>query len=208
MTYGEIRSQFLNILNRSDCTNALADTFITQGIQRSQRLLDLTTQERIQTTTVGSSFAGLDIPSNFMKPIAVYRSSSSTDSYKLRRVSLAEYLDIPTSTGRPTVWTREANKLLLKPTPSEDDVIKLVYYSEFEEFVDDNDTTPLSLVSPQLFYYGALPFAADYFLDDRRAAWENVYQQTIAELQAQSDDEELAGGSTVQPAYLFPSEDY
>lgn len=208
MTYAEIRTQFINILNRSDCSNALADTFITQGIQRSQRLLHIITQERIDTITVGATFTGIDIPSDFIKPIAIYRESSTGAGYKLERVSLSEYLEIPVSSGGPTVWTRDRTQFLLKPTPAEGDVIKLLYYGEFEDFANDADTTPLSVIAPQMFIYGGLVFAADYFVDDRKAMWEQTYTQAIVELQAQSDDEELSGGATIQPAYAFPSDEY
>ena len=206
MTYGEIRTQFINILNRSDCTNALADTFITQGIQRSQQLLHLITQERISSTTIGPAFTGIAIPADFIKPIAVYY-NESTGSRKLTRVSLSDYLERQDYVGKPEVWTRDNTKFLLRPTPSEGDVIKLLYYGEFEAFADDNDETPLSLVSPHLFIYGGLVFAADYFLDDRSAIWEDKYMKTVAELQGQSDDEELAGGAVIQPAYNYPYED-
>ena len=203
MTKAEMRTQFLQILNRTDCTDALADTFIDQGIKRSQRLLSLITQERVDVVTVGASFTGIDIPADFIKPIAVYR-----DTYKLRRVSLAQYLETPVGAGSPLVWTRDQAKFLLKPTPSEDDVIKVLYYGEFETFATDATETTLSAISPELFFYGGLVYAGDYFIDDRKAVWEDTYLKIVTELQAQSDDEELAGGAIVEPAYLYPSQEY
>lgn len=203
MTKAEMRTQFLAILNRSDCTNALADTFIEQGVQRSQRLLSLITQERVDTVTVGAVFTGIDIPADFIKPIAIYR-----DDYKLRRVSLAQYLETPTGSGDPLIWTRDQAQFLLKPTPSEGDVLSVLYYGEFETFTTDATETTLSAIAPQLFYYGGLVYAGDYFLDDRKSLWEDTYMKTIAELQSQSDDEELAGGAVVEPAYIYPSQEY
>jgi len=203
MTYAEIRAQFIAILNRSDCTDAQADTFIDAGIKRSQRILSLITQERIDTVTVGSTFTGIDIPSDFIKPIAIYR-----DEYKLRRVSLAQYLETPSEVGEPLVWTRDQSQFLLRPTPSEGAILKVLYYGEFETFATDATETTLSAISPQLFYYGGLVFAGDYFLDDRKSLWEDVYLKTVTELQGQSDDEELAGGAVVSPAYLYPSREY
>lgn len=207
MTKAEIRTQFLAILNRSDCTNALADTFIERGITKSQRTLRVPALERTDEITIGAVFDGLDIPNDFIAPIAVYRTSSS-DSYKLERVSLAEYLDHPSVAGNPNVWTRKGSKLLLKPTPSENDVIMLLYYGEFEAFTGDSDEIPMSIIVPELFYYGGLLYAADYFLDDRKSLWEQTYNSILLELQAQADDEELSGGAVTQPAYNFPSEDF
>lgn len=204
MTYGEIRTQFLNVLNRSDCTNALADTFITQGIQRSQRLLRLTSQEAIDNVTVGASFEGIDIPSDFIQPLAVYIQEEQDTDRKLRRVSLAQFLETPTTGGKPTVWTKDGAQIKVRPAPALNDVLKLLYLSEFESFTGDSDETTLSVVAPQLFIYGGLVFAADYFLDERSTYWEDRYLKIVAELQGQSDDEELSGGAVVQPAYSFP----
>lgn len=208
MTYGEIRAHLIELLNRSDCTSALADTFISRGIARSQRLLRVAALERTDEITIGAVFDGIDVPNDFIAPIALYRESSSTGGYKLKRVSLSEYLNYPVSSGNPNIWTRKGAKLLLKPTPSEGDVLTLLYYGEFEEFTDDNDTTPMSVVAPELFYWGGLVYAAEYFLDDRQAQFESNYLNVVAELQNQSDTEELSGGAVMEPAYSYPGEDY
>ena len=35
MNKGQLRTHFLNLLNRTDCSNALADTFLDQSISRA-----------------------------------------------------------------------------------------------------------------------------------------------------------------------------
>lgn len=207
MTYGEIRTMLLNLLNRSDCTDALADSFIERGIARSQRLLRVAALERTDEITIGAVFEGVDIPSDFIAPIALYR-DDSTGGYKLKRVSLSQYLDYPSGAGQPYMWTRNAAKLLVKPAPSEGDVLTLLYYGEFEPFANDNDETPMSAIAPELFYWGGLVFAAEYFLDDRQALWESNFIKVVTELQNQSDTEELSGGAIMEPAYSYPDEDF
>lgn len=205
MNYAAIRNQFLQILNRSDCTTALADDFIEQGIQRSQRLLSLTSQERIDNVAVGAVFTGIDIPSDFIRPVAVYMQDQGDGSdRKLRRVSLAQFLETPATGGRPLVWVKDGVQIKVRPAPAQGDTLKLLYQGEFETFTDDSTETTLSAISPQLFIYGGLVFAAPFFLDDRAQQFEVIYQNTVAELQAQSDMEELSGGAVIQPAYSFP----
>jgi len=46
MNKGEIRAHFIALLNRSDCSNALADTFIDQAITRIQRQLRVPAMEK------------------------------------------------------------------------------------------------------------------------------------------------------------------
>lgn len=207
MTYGEIRTTFLTILNRSDCTNAMADDFLDQGMARSQRLLKLPPQEQIDEVTVGDGFEGIDIPNDALRIINLYLQDGTYDRV-LTRISLKDYLAKARSTNTPLWWTRNRSQLLINPTPSAGTVIKVLYYAEFNSFEDDDDETALSLVAPDLFIYGGLCYAADKYLDERKNAFEQRYQQIIAELQNQADEDELSGGAVIVPAYEFPDECY
>ena len=51
MNKGNLRSHFKAVLNRSDITDALADTFIDQGIARIQRSLRIPSMEKKHTYT-------------------------------------------------------------------------------------------------------------------------------------------------------------
>ena len=55
MNKGEIRAHFKALLNRSDCTDALADTFLNQALTRIQRILRIPPIERMQTYTVSAN---------------------------------------------------------------------------------------------------------------------------------------------------------
>lgn len=208
MTKAEIRTNFLRILNNTECTDALADTFIAEGVSRSQRLLKLTSQETLESTTVGGSFTALDVPSDALRIIAVYH-----EQFKLKRVGLAYYLENSYGAGSsnaPKMWTRNRDDILVTPTPAEGVVLNILYYGEFEAFANDDDDTPLSIAAPDLYIYGGLCYAADHFVDERLKRFEERYQQIIAELQSQDDEDELSGGAIIEvPAeYAFPAEDY
>jgi hypothetical protein len=207
MTYGEIRTTFLTILNRSDCTDAMADDFLEQGMARSQRMLKLPPQESLTSVAVGDDFEGIDIPDDALRIINLYIQDGTYDRV-LTRISLKDYLAKARSTDTPLWWTRNRSQLLLNPTPSSGTTIKLLYYAEFNSFTDDNDDTALSIIAPDLFIYGGLVYAADKYLDERLTRFENRYQQIIAELQNQADEDELSGGAVISSAYEYPEENY
>src|ERR1044072_1773639 len=69
--YGELRTHFLALLNRSDCTNALADTFLTMGFNRLYRQLRIPEMEKVATLTAGTD-SDLTIPSDYLEMRSLY----------------------------------------------------------------------------------------------------------------------------------------
>ncbi len=208
MTKAEIRTAFQSILNNTSCTTALADTFIDEGIARSQRLLKLPSQETLLTTVADDAFTGITVPSDYLRGMTIYYEQNS-----LKRVSLGEYYKQvygAGTTATPSIWTRNRTKLLIGPVPAEDVTVYLLYYATFDEFTSDSTETELSAAAPDLFIYGALTYAADRFEDTRGSRWEQRYQAIIQELQDQADIDELSGEATIAfpEAARYPTEDY
>lgn len=192
MNKGELRSHFLALLNRSDCTDALADTFIEQSIARMQRTLRIPPMERqfvYQITTVTDKIL---LPADFLEAIEVYYGGNA-----LTRVPVRQILEMRKDNygGGPRFFAREQGTLLLHPSPSSGDIY-LNYYGEFEELVNDTDENTASLVASDLIVYGALSYASDYFLDDRGQMFEQKFVNFLSELQIQADEAEVTG--TVQ----------
>jgi hypothetical protein len=206
MTYGEIRTQFLTILNRTDCSDALADIFIAQGIARAQRTLKLPAQETLLSTTIATDGDAVTLPADLLRIIAVYRDADT--GIQLQRIGLPKYLDMqPDGTSEtPLYWTRDRGTLLVSPGPTAGTIIKVLYHAEFGAFADDDDETTMSTVAPDLFIYGGLSYAADNFLDARLQRYESRFVQIMQELQDQANDDELAGGAIISPAYVFPDD--
>ena len=68
----------------------------------------------------------------------------------------------------------------------------------------DTDENDLAAVASDLIIYGALTFAADYYLDERRDIFEAKFQTFLSELQEQANDQELNGGTqAIQPASTY-----
>lgn len=200
MNYGEIRTQFKAILNRRDCSNALADTFLTQALQRCTRELRTPAQEAEASLTVTNPFTGFPVPSDIIQTIAMLAQVSGGQQRKITYLPLARFMEIDnTASGQPQYYTRVGNSFKFKPTPAEDTELTLYYYGEFEAFADDNDETVLSLIAPDLLIYGALSYASDYFMDDRGQAFEARYMQIYQALQDQAYDLEAHDAAIAPP---------
>ena len=197
MNYGQIRTQFKSILNRSDCTDALADTFISQGLARAQRILRAPVNEKAATTTVTGGFTAFPVPNDLIEVIAF-----DADGKNIRFLPTQRWLELDyTMQGTPEYWTRIGAEIKVKPTPPAGTVLTLYYYGEFEEFVSDSTETTLSVIAPDMIVYGGLSFAADYFIDERKQSFEERFQNAVIELQNQAAS--LEGGASIYPAYSF-----
>ena len=203
MNYGDLKSHFNDLLNRSDITAALTTRFIDQGIARIQRQLRTPMSERVLNITITGQTSSLTLPSDFLEIISVYM-----DEYELERVSMRKFRDVANSVlqGKPQLFVRQAEKLLLHPQPTSG-TLTLYYHGEFPALSADSDENALTQAAPDVVLYAALSFAADYYLDQRAEIFETKFQQFLLELQEQANDQELQGGTqSVLPAYSFQDE--
>lgn len=182
MNKGQIRSQFLALLNRNDCSNELADTFIEQGFARIQRILRVPAMEKTQTYTVNDVAPNsLIIPNDFLNIKHLY-----SGDMLLEYVDLGRYLQYPDSVDTPRIYTRVQGELKVKPTPPEGTEIFMVYYGEIADLPTDASTNFFTQAAPEALVYGALTYAADYFIDDRKPAFEETFNRVLAELTEQA----------------------
>ena len=182
MNKSQIRSQFLALLNRNDCSNELADTFLEQGIARIQRTLRVPAMEKTQTYTVNDVAPdSLILPSDFLNIKYLYCGDTL-----LEYVDIGRYLQHNTNVDTPRVYTRIQGSLKIRPTPPEDTEILMVYHAEVADLPTDTSTNFLTEAAPDLLVYGALTYAADYFVDERKPIFEETYSRVFAELQEQA----------------------
>lgn len=200
MNYGEIKSHFEALLNRSDITPALTTTFIDQSIARIQRQLRTPANESVSTYAISGTTSQIQLPTDFLEIISLY-----FDDTELQRIPMGKmrpYTVNPTL-GTPKHFTRQQQNLILHPQPTSGNLV-LYYYSEFAPMTADSDENTLAAVAPDLITYGALAYSADFYLDERAAVFESKFNQFLSELQEQSNDQELNGGTQVmQPAYTY-----
>ena len=200
MNYGDIKTQFEALLNRSDITPTLTTNFIDQGIARIQRQLRTPLNENIVTYTITTQTPSVTVPTDFLEIISLYFGGA-----ELNRVPVAKFRPLANNpvTGNPTVFNRQQQNLQLWPQPTSG-TLTLYYYGEFAPMTLNSDENALAAVASDLIIYAALTYAADYYLDERGQLFEDKYNQFLAELQQQGDDQELNGGTqSIQPAYSY-----
>lgn len=198
MNYGSIRSHFKALLNRSDITDALADTFIDQGIVRIQRSLRIPIMEKIYEFNVTTTIDSIVVPDDYLEAISIYH-----DKHELERVPLGDMLALKDNgnTGIPRYFCRQGNKILMSPEPSKG-TVSINYYSEFPEMATDTDENSLARVASDLIIYAALVYASDYFLDERAQVFDQKYLYFMTELQEQANVAELSGTlQRMRPSY-------
>jgi hypothetical protein len=200
MNYGDLKTHFNNVLNRSDITTALTTTFIDQGIARVQRQLRTPMQEALTTYSISSQTSFITLPNDFIEIVSLYYLNT-----ELTRVPMSKFrsLNANNYSGNPTNFTRQQEKLYLFPQPSSGSVY-LYYYNEFAPMTADSDENNLAKVAPDLLIYSALTYAADYYLDTRTEAFEAKFNQFLLEVQEQANDAETNGGvQRIQPTYTY-----
>ena len=135
MNYGDLKSHFNDLLNRSDITSALTIRFIDQGISRIQRQLRTPLNEKVKTYNITSQTTSLTLPADFLEIISLYY-----NQYELVRIPMSSFRGLNNSTfnGSPTNFTRQQEDLLLYPTPTSGSVV-LYYYGEFDAMTADAD---------------------------------------------------------------------
>lgn len=197
-----IRNQIIGLLNRNDITDAQADIFIDQAVARIQRNLRIPPMEKTLQYTAPSSGANLLVlPNDFLQLKHLYHSKGTVAYSDLN--AFIKTIDNPGNA--PAIYTRIQGSLEIKPTPPEGFVTTMIYYGEIPDLVNDTDENFLTAIAPDLLVYGALTFAADFFIDERRNAFEEVAVRIYNELNQQAIDMEFAQeGMAVQTAYNSP----
>lgn len=202
MNKGQIRAHFKALLNRSDCADALADTFIDQSITRIQRSIRIPSMERriAYTFTSAEAQERIILPVDFIEIIDIYY-----DNTAMSRVPLRNLLEMSKANdvGSPRFFSREQGSLVLYPRPITGTLF-MNYYGQFAELTDDATSNEITLVAADAVAYGALAYASDYFMDERGGIFEQKFKSFASELQEQANDAEMSG--TVQS--IYPSNTY
>lgn len=207
MNKAAIRTQFKALLNRNDCTNGLADTFIDQAVARIQRTLRIPTMERSAVVTfdelMPDSFL---LPSEFLEFIDIYY-EDATGGRKLKQMPRSAFLGLPKAGAYPAGYIRTGGSVQIKPQPAPGTALTMLYYGELTDLVTDTDENEISGIAPELIIYAALSFAADYFVDERKEAFEGVYARTYDELEEQARAMEFSGNDLAVQS-VYPNAEY
>lgn len=212
-TYGNVRDKFVARANRRDMTTTLADSFLQDAITRVQRGLRVPAMEKSIIVSIDDTYTtngGIYIPSDYLQ----MRRMMYNEEYAVQKqdesivIPLAKY-----EQGEPRLYCRRGGIWTLAPTPdgpitNPDSTItynqvRIDYYAEFPAMINDGDETIISDIASDLLVYGALSYFADHYSDKRGDKFEARFMQILSDLEGMGDDDETAGGASVQPAFFF-----
>lgn len=203
MNYGQTKAQFSAILNRRDITSSLTDTFVKQSIQRAQRLLRVPAMEKSAVISVAAGDEGVNVPGDLLQFINVFWSPTNGDWKKLKNYDIGDVYALRKEVGGPEYFARQDGNLVVSPRPDTAGYIRVDYYADFSNLSNDTDSNWLTEIAPDVIIYGALSYAADYFLDNRRDVFEQRFVGAIDELTIQAQLDELTAAATMSPAYNY-----
>lgn len=200
MNKGQIRAHFKALLNRTDCDDALADTFIDQAITRIQRTLRVPSMEKTQNYAITSQVTNIVVPNDLIEIMSIYNSE-----YALSRVSLREMKQFQAigEAGTPKYFCRQGELILLYPYPA-NMTVSIDYYSQFPALTTDTSSNSLTNIASDLVTYTALSYAADYFLDERGPLFDQKAGVFITEIQEMANEAEQAGSlQSIRPSSIL-----
>ena len=154
-------------------------------------------EKTVEFTTDGTG--ELLVPGDFLELISL-SVNDTNGTYKLERLDLQTVLREQERTGQPTCFHRKVTNFLIAPIPPADTIVSLDYYSDSSELSADSDHNWLTDAAPGVVVYAALRYAADYYLDDRKAMFKATLDEELADLQEMSNRDELVGAS-MSPLY-------
>ena len=207
MSFNSVQADFLQILNRDDCTPTLAQTFLTQAMTQIEREARLPCMERVLNYVSASAPMGaVSIPADFLQPIDMYVRSQSGHLYvtptgtssdtwfPLVHKSYRQSLLHP-QTGTPCVYARNLSQVVFAGQIPAGVTARLDYYGQFTVITDPTQDNEATASIPDLIIYKALgTYAGTYFAHESAPMWEATYQQLLQSATLLAQDADFGGG--------------
>lgn len=206
MQYLAMRTQFQNILNRSDCADTLAQTFFQMALARCQREMRLPfMEEQLNIDTSAGAVSTIAVPDDWIENIAFIVTDANGYTVELQYLEVGNFMRKTNEVlGEATYYTRIGGNWSVTDAIPQGASAFVYYYGEMGTLSNDTDEPTIAMIAPDLLIYGALTYAADYFIDDRGGAWEQKFQGFAGQLQSQSEDaEDETNTNAVAPAFYF-----
>lgn len=203
--YAAMRQDFINLINRTDFTDpnaALVKSWFDKSIQRIQREVRAPHMERVLTIdTSQGTVSSVTIPNDWLENKALVWDDDTDDSGEIDELDLGTYYRRKNSLiDKPVFYTRQGGSLLVTAPIPATATAYLIYYGEETPLINDGDEPALAQIAPDLIVYGALTYAGDYFVDDRKDQWETKWQAFRDQIQSQATEGEAENtGSAIQP---------
>lgn len=201
MSLASCIASFQQIFNRTDCSDAQAQTFLLQAMSRVQREVRLASMERIILTTTTGVIQWLPVPQDLLEIIDVLVPTFSGAWRPLEKHSYRQLARMD-ALNRPHSYARLQGQIWFKGSIPAGSQVQLIYYGEFAPFADVNADNEITASAPDLIVYGGLSYAADAFEHPSAVQWEQRYQSILMDVIQMNIDLEMNGGpQEIQPLY-------
>lgn len=105
-----------------------------------------------------------------------------------------------------TFYSFFGDTLELLPSPTEEDPveIEMLYYGQVRPLTDQDPTNWLLTAHPDLYLYGALVHTAPFLKEDERIpVWKELFNEALAEANAEDADAKRSGAPMTKPKRSF-----
>lgn len=213
-TFGEIKQEISDLLDRDDITTDLLNQFTLDGINRTNRLLGqyLPAYEKKVTLTADTN-GRIDIPTDFLSVVDFIETDNEDRETEFRFADRDQLKHLRLQPGLTTslnqfeqsnnrgffvrqqpvrYYSRLVDQFEFAPPYEEGNTVELIYRSDPIVVCEDDDTIPVLLFAPEAVKYGALIYAALYFNDiERQQTFAQVFQQIITEVLELNNEQEM-----------------
>jgi hypothetical protein len=173
----------LNLLKRTDCTDALATTFLAQGMSRLQRQLRVPSMER--AITVPATLANMQTfqaPIDLLQVMDVFANNLPLEKKAFRQImEMSARYGGEWPSGQPRYYARVGSNFFMFPSLAIGGTMVTTYYGELSDLPNDAASNEATNGFPDLLVYASLSFAGDYFRMDQRDDWEAAFQTLLTE---------------------------
>lgn len=200
MNYGEVKTYLRSLINRKDISEDLAAQFIQQSQTRLERVLRPAFMQRLVSFSIDDGTGVFSLPDDFLELIDIYTENGG----QVERVDISQYLKYASDgVGLPYVFVQTGSSIRLRPLPSEDEVLYMLYYRALDPLDSDDDENTWTTAATDALIFGAAILAAHHYEDERLGNFTEQYAIFLSELQDQVINENFSGPMRVQSAYSF-----
>jgi hypothetical protein len=195
MSFGSVKTRLRALINRRDFTDELAGDFILDAIAGLERDLRIGPMEfLLQKHDWDGTGKALGVPANYMETMSLF-----TDEGTLTLVDMDAFLADTTTGPTPKIYTRVADRWLLKPAPAPGTYVYLHFYGETPRPTTDADKSVWTEAGKLATLYRAAELAADFYQmePDHIALYARKAQTAAESLAGQALSEAWSGRITI-----------
>lgn len=186
MNFGTLKSRILAVIGRAPAD--VCYELVTADINQTLRLAAM------ESTTTLVEAAEITLPSDFLGVVDIYR---DVDQRTTLAPTTAQTLNrMYETSGTPTHYAIVDGKMLLSPSPSGSENIKLRYYASLADLSADGDTNDVLTLYPSIYVYGVLAHHAALIRDNEAVAtWFAAYEKARDQADDDSKKKRIGAGS-------------